>query len=108
LATVGWCSLPLSGAAAALIHSVSAAISLLQVRAITRQKTSTALIFDLVFSSLLTLSTVLLDWVGPGGTDLALLAGIGVLGGLGQILVTFAYRSAKVFVVAAFDYASLI
>jgi drug/metabolite transporter (DMT)-like permease len=40
--------------------------------------------------------------------DMALLVGIGVFDGLRQILVTFAYRDAKVFIVAALDYTSLI
>ena len=44
------------------------------------------------------------DWVTPPPGDLALLCGIGVLGGVGQIFMTQAFRLAPPSVVAPFDY----
>lgn len=48
------------------------------------------------------------QWVTPSPQDLALLLAIGVLGGIGQIFMTQAFRLAPPSVVAPFDYTALI
>lgn len=48
------------------------------------------------------------DWVTPPPGDLALLCGIGVLGGVGQIFMTQAFRLAPPSVVAPFDYTAML
>ena len=47
-------------------------------------------------------------WVVPSPTETATLVAAGLLGGLGQILLTSSYRFADASVVAPFDYASMI
>lgn len=47
-------------------------------------------------------------WVMPTGEGLAVLCALGVLGGLGQIWMTAAYRYCDASVAACFDYASLV
>lgn len=44
----------------------------------------------------------------PGPFELALLIGAGLLGGVGQILLTSSYREADASLVAPFDYASML
>ena len=46
--------------------------------------------------------------VMPGASTATLLIGAGLLGGMGQIFLTSAYRFADASVVAPFDYASII
>lgn len=47
-------------------------------------------------------------WVTPDATDLAILLGIGLLGGVAQIFMTEAFRLAPPSVVAPFDYTAMI
>src|SRR5262249_41126199 len=47
-------------------------------------------------------------WVWPDLGDLAVLVIIGTIGGIGQILLTNAFRSAPMSVVAPFDYTALV
>lgn len=44
----------------------------------------------------------------PGGRDLVLLAGMGVLGGCAQLLLTQAYRYGQVSVIAPYEYSALL
>jgi drug/metabolite transporter (DMT)-like permease len=48
------------------------------------------------------------DWVVPPAADLAMLAAIGVLGGVAQIFMTQAFRLAPPSVVAPFDYSAMV
>ncbi|UUX48263.1 DMT family transporter [Nisaea acidiphila] len=48
------------------------------------------------------------EWVTPEPVDLALLAGVGVIGGVAQIFMTEAFRQAPTAVVAPFDYTAMI
>ncbi|WP_193186003.1 DMT family transporter [Nisaea sediminum] len=48
------------------------------------------------------------EWVTPEPMDLALLAGVGVIGGVAQIFMTEAFRQAPTAVVAPFDYTAMI
>jgi len=48
------------------------------------------------------------EWVTPTWTDLALLVVIGLLGGIGQIFMTQAFRLAPPAIVAPFDYTAMI
>ena len=49
-----------------------------------------------------------LAWVWPTSTEWLIVAAIGLMGGSAQILMTIAYRSAPVSVVAPFDYMALV
>ena len=47
-------------------------------------------------------------WVMPGAEQMALLVAAGVLGGIGQLCLTAAYRYAEASLIAPFDYASML
>jgi drug/metabolite transporter (DMT)-like permease len=47
-------------------------------------------------------------WVVPSGPDAAVLILTGLLGGVGQILMTSAYRNAPAATVASFEYVSML
>jgi drug/metabolite transporter (DMT)-like permease len=49
-----------------------------------------------------------LAWVWPSGSEWLIVLAIGLMGGSAQILMTIAYRSAPVSVVAPFDYMALV
>ena len=46
-------------------------------------------------------------WVAPDLTDLLLLVSVGILGGIGQILLTAAYRRTEASILAPFDYTAM-
>lgn len=48
------------------------------------------------------------EWVVPSGSELALLVAAGLLGGIGQLALTAAYRYAEASLIAPFDYASML
>jgi drug/metabolite transporter (DMT)-like permease len=49
-----------------------------------------------------------LGWEAPDATDGAVLVLIGILGGIGQILMTQSYRYADTSIIAPFDYTTMI
>jgi drug/metabolite transporter (DMT)-like permease len=54
------------------------------------------------------LVTLPFGWLTPTGSELAVLATIGFLGGMGHIFLTESYRYAAASVVAPFDYTSMV
>ena len=59
-------------------------------------------------SSLLSLLSLPFGWVVPSASALALVVAGGLLGGVGQILLTESYRHAEVAVIAPFEYSSIL
>ena len=72
------------------------------------EKTATIVFWFSVTASVLSLATLPFGWVWPTPGEAALLVGAGLLGGVGQILLTSSYREADASLVAPFDYASMI
>lgn len=72
------------------------------------EKTATIVFWFSVTASVLSLATLPFGWVWPTPAEAALLVGAGLLGGVGQILLTSSYREADASLVAPFDYASMI
>ena len=72
------------------------------------EKTATIVFWFSVTASVLSLMTLPFGWVWPTPAETALLIGAGLLGGVGQILLTSSYREADASLVAPFDYASMI
>jgi drug/metabolite transporter (DMT)-like permease len=72
------------------------------------EKTSAIVFYFSLTATLLSLVTLPFGWVVPAPTETALLVLAGLLGGVGQILLTSSYREADVSVVAPFDYASML
>ena len=48
------------------------------------------------------------EWVTPPAEDLAILIGIGVLGGVAQIFMTEAFRLSPPSIIAPFDYTAML
>lgn len=72
------------------------------------ERAATVVLYFTLSSTLFSLLTIPFGWVLPTGHDAGLLIAAGLLGGVGQGLLTSAYRFAPASVVAPFDYVSLI
>lgn len=72
------------------------------------ERTGTIVFYFSVTSTLLSLVTLPFGWVMPTPVEAATLVAAGLLGGVGQILLTSSYRFADASVVAPFDYASML
>lgn len=70
---------------------------------------SAATVFYFTFGSAIVGGVIMaFDWVAPPPRDLVLLITVGVLGGIGQICMTQAFRLAPPSVVAPFDYTAMV
>lgn len=97
------------GAMLVLAGAVFAALAQVFVRKLVQTEATSAIVFWFsVTAAALALVTVPFGWVWPTPREAALLVGCGLLGGLGQILLTSAYREADASLVAPFDYASML
>jgi drug/metabolite transporter (DMT)-like permease len=97
------------GLVIALVGAFFVAVATITVRALATREEPAAIIFWFAFASTLAAGLSLpVAAVWPSPREAALLVGIGVLGGLGQILMTRAYVHAPASVVAPFDYSSLL
>lgn len=101
--------LPAEGLALALLAALGVAGVTIAIRQIGRtESTPTTVLWFTTFSMLL--SGMLLPFFGEGhdGKEWAILAALGLLGGLGQLLLTSSLRYAPVPVVVPFDYTQLL
>ena len=98
------------GALLALGSAFFSAFAAVFIRSMTRtESTGTIVLYFALSSSILSLLVSLaLGWAAPSAGDLALLVASGLLGGVGQILMTSAYRSADAATIASFDYVSML
>ena len=97
------------GAALVLGGAVFAALAQVFVRKLVNTEKTPAIVFWFsVTATGLSLTTVPFGWVWPAPFEAALLVGAGLLGGVGQILLTSSYREADASLVAPFDYASML
>ena len=115
-----------TGAIAALASAAFAAYAVIQTRRLATSESTGAIVF---YFSLLTsfFGFVLMTlgyvwpadaplgaffasqkWATPGAADLALLVGVGLFGGIGQILMTDCVRYADASVIAPFEYTSMV
>lgn len=100
---------PLIGAGLALVGAVGAGLAVTQVRHLTRTETSEAIVFYFsAVASLAGLVTLPLGWVAPDARTAAILVGMGLAGGIGQICMTSATRFAPASLVAPLNYATLL
>lgn len=72
------------------------------------EATSAIVFWFSLTATLLSLVTLPFGWVWPTPVEAAILVGAGLLGGIGQILLTASYREADASLVAPFDYASML
>lgn len=97
------------GAAAALLGAACSALSVVQIRRMTANEDSAAIVFWFTMLTLaIGLATSVFGWTTPDLRQLALLIGGGLLGGLAQVLMVEALRLAHASLLAPFDYATMI
>jgi drug/metabolite transporter (DMT)-like permease len=97
------------GAMAALFGAVFAALAQVFVRKLIHTEATAAIVFYFsVTAAVLSLLTLPFGWVVPTLREAVLLVGAGLLGGIGQILLTESYRHAETGVIAPFEYVSML
>lgn len=97
------------GAMLALGSALMGAMVQIHIRQLVQTEHPAAVVFYFSLSaSLLALLTVPFGWVMPSGEMLALLVGAGLLGGVGQALMTSSYRYGPASMLASYDYSSMI
>lgn len=97
------------GAVVALAGAAAAALAQIFVRQLVQVERTSAIVFWFsVTSTGLALLTLPFGWVLPEAWVLMQLVATGLLGGVGQILLTSAYRHADASVVAPFDYVAML
>jgi drug/metabolite transporter (DMT)-like permease len=99
----------LIGASLALLGAISSAFAAIFIRSMTRiESTGSIVIYFAISGTLFSLLSLPFGWTVPNAHDAWLLVAIGLLGGLGQILMTSAYRYAGAATIASFEYVSMI
>ncbi len=97
------------GAVLMLMSAGFAALAQIILRRMVATERAATVVFYFTLSSMLfSLFTIPFGWVLPSAPDAARLIGAGLLGGVGQGLLTSAYRFAPASVVAPFDYVSML
>ncbi|WP_375254093.1 DMT family transporter [Yoonia sp.] len=97
------------GAIVVLMGAVLAALAQVFVRKLVATEGTAAIVFWFtVTSSVMALFTLPWGWVMPQWQVALMLVMAGLLGGIGQILLTSSYRFADASLVAPFDYTSMI
>lgn len=97
------------GAMAALGSAVAAALAQVFVRKLVQTETVSSITFWFSVSAAgFALITIPFGWVWPSPWVLVMLVLTGMIGGVGQICLTSAYRHADASLIAPFDYASML
>jgi drug/metabolite transporter (DMT)-like permease len=97
------------GALAALMGAMFSALAQVFARKLVATETTGSIVFYFsIMSSVLSLLTMPFGWNMPNTTEAFLLITAGLLGGVGQILLTESYRYAEVAVIAPFEYCSIL
>ncbi len=97
------------GAMVVLTGAVFAALAQVLVRKLVAEETTSSIVFWFsVNAAVLSLVTLPFGWAVPDWVTGAKLVLAGLLGGVGQVLLTSSYKFADTSVVAPFDYASML
>ena len=97
------------GAVVTLGAAACTALAQIFVRKLVHEERISAIVFWFsITSTILGLLTLPFGWVVPSLREAVLLVSIGLLGGLGQILMTSAYRYADASLIAPFEYVSML
>ena len=101
--------MPVAGAALALAGAVGAAGAMITIREISRTEPGPTIVFYFTLAgAALGLAGAPFGWIMPDPSTLGLLVVAGIVGGVGQLLLTESLRNAPVAVVAPFDYSQLV
>lgn len=93
----------------AIAAAFTYALAIIAVRNLARTESSAATVFYFTLAGLVLSGAVLpFEWRTPTAKEWALLLGIGLASGIGQIVMTDAYRLAPPSVLAPFDYTSMV
>ncbi len=99
----------LLGAGLVLASATLAALAQIFVKSMAGREHTAAIVFYFALTAtVLSLATIPFGWVVPTGRELVLLVGAGMIGGVGQILLTSSYRFADAGVLAPFTYVSML
>ncbi len=97
------------GAMMTLIGAFLVAAAMTQVRSMTSTETTASLVFSFqLIAAFVGLLLFPWTWIWPSPDDALALLGIGIFGGIAQILLTESYRHAPASVVAPFSYTAMI
>ena len=97
------------GAMFALAGALGVALTMIQIRNLTRTESTTAItVYFSLTGTLLGLATLPFGWVMPDPVQALMLVAIGVIGGVAQIFLTESYRRAPTSLIAPFDYTTLL
>ncbi len=97
------------GASAVLGGAVFGAFAMVAVRKLVQvERTATIVFYFSVFTSIAGLATLPFGWARPSLEQAVILVSAGILGGVGQILLTESYRHADASTIAPFDYTSML
>lgn len=97
------------GVLCALVAAICTATSNVQIRFLNGIEKPGAIVFYFsLMTTVIGLATLVFGWAMPSGTQLLLLLGCGLFGGLAQILVTLSLRYADASLLAPFDYTTLV
>lgn len=99
----------LYGVFAIIFSTMFAAMATIFVRALVKtEKSPTVVLYFSSMASFFAATTAFFGWASLDLCNVSILVGAGVLGGIGQILMTECYRHASVSTIAPFDYTSII
>lgn len=99
----------LYGVVATVLSTMFAAMATIFVRALVKtEKSPTVVLYFSSMASFFAAMTAFFGWAPLDLYNAGILIGAGVLGGIGQILMTECYRHASVSTIAPFDYTSII
>ncbi|MBF9038355.1 EamA family transporter [Rhodobacterales bacterium LSUCC0246] len=97
------------GAMIVLMSAVCAALAQVFVRKMVATETTSAIVFWFsITATLMSLLTLPWGWAIPAPREALLLILAGILGGVGQILLTSSYREADASLIAPFEYSSML
>jgi drug/metabolite transporter (DMT)-like permease len=99
----------LYGVVATVLSTMFAAMATIFVRALVKtEKSPTVVLYFSSMASFFAAMTAFFGWAPLDLYNASILIGAGVLGGIGQILMTECYRHASVSTIAPFDYTSIV
>jgi drug/metabolite transporter (DMT)-like permease len=97
------------GALCGVLAAFTNAGSVIQTRRLTDTETTSSIVFYFsLYCAIAGLLTLPLGWIWPTPTQLAVLIGTGIVGGLAHIVLTSSYRYAPASLVAPLDYTTMI